>query len=162
MQLQEILTSLILASLRLIWNSSITLCKFLWLSKFIFTLGISDPHSERSSSILTTEKKTQHKYSASHFKCLKINPHQVINQRCSPASLLPSLEGPEQTSCWPLLLSSWGLPVRISVRASGSACFSNAWGYLGPCHHRSPSSSGLMQAADSGSRQESRMGWGTA
>lgn len=57
MQLQEILTSLILASLRLIWNSSITLCTFLWLSEFIFTLGISDPHSERSSSILTTEKK---------------------------------------------------------------------------------------------------------
>lgn len=65
MQLQEILTSLSLASLRLIWNSSITLCTFLWLSKFIFTLGISDPQSERSSSILKTGKKklnsnTQH------------------------------------------------------------------------------------------------------
>lgn len=152
------LTSLSLASLRLIWNSSMALCTLLWFSKCISTLGKSDPHSERSSCIFKRERNT-FEY-CTHLSNATVHYIQT-NGNDSPASPPPSSGGPEQISCWPPLLSCWGPPVRISVRACGSACVSNAWGCLGPCRHHSPCSSGLKKAADRGSRQGSRTGWGT-
>ena len=56
----KVLTSLSLASLRLIWNSSMALWTLLWLSKCSSTLGKSDPHSERSSC--NFKAKITHRY----------------------------------------------------------------------------------------------------